>query len=88
MSINIWIDNLTNFLTLFTKNLFSIFPKQLLHEIYAIWEIFHFYAFGNYAIWDAIQFSMEQFFKSSCFKLLINCASEKLLKVVDSINQI
>ena len=47
MSINIWIDNLTNFLTLFTKKLFSIFPKQLLHEIYAIWEIFHFYA-----IWE------------------------------------
>ena len=55
MSINIWIDNLTIFLTLFTKNLFSIFPKQLLHEIYAIWERFHFYA-----IWELCHLRRNQ----------------------------
>ena len=54
MSINIWIDNLTNFLTLFTKKLFSIFSMQQLHENYAIWEIYFFMPFGNYAIWDVI----------------------------------
>ena len=48
MSVNIWIDNLTNFLTLlFTKKLFSIISMHLLRQIYAIWKIFHFYA-----IWE------------------------------------
>ena len=48
MSINIWINNLTNFLTLlFTNKLFYIFLMHLLHQTYAIWEIFHFYA-----IWE------------------------------------
>ena len=45
MSINIRIDNLTNFLTLFTKKLLSNFSMQLVHEIYAIWKIFHFTPF-------------------------------------------
>ena len=42
-SIDILIDNLTNFLILFIIVL-RFFLMQLLHEIYAIWEIFHFYA--------------------------------------------
>ena len=33
---------------------------QLLHEIYAIWDNFNFYAiFGNYAIWDVIRINSE-----------------------------
>ena len=79
MSINIWIDNLTNFLTLFTKKLFSIFPKQLLHKIYAIWEFFHFYAFGNYAIWDVI-------YRSVYYPSILNSNFEQTFIIAENTN--
>ena len=54
MSINIWIDNLTNFFTLSTKKLFAIFFMQLLLNFTPFGKFFIFMPIGIYAIWDEI----------------------------------